>query len=84
MTRKVFWEDPYQTELDTTVMAVNGTEVTLAETILYALAGGQESDRGTIAEYEVLSARKDNFEIFYTLPANHSLQVGDAVHIQLN
>ena len=43
MTKKLFWQDPYQTELRTTVTSVNQTEVTLQETIFFAFSGGQES-----------------------------------------
>ena len=43
-TEKIFWTDPYQTELITTVASVDGTVVALNETIFYAFAGGQESE----------------------------------------
>lgn len=79
MPRKIFWEDPYLTHLDTRVATVAGDEVTLAETIFYAFSGGQESDAGTIGGHEVLNARKDGADIVYTLPANHGLNAGDTV-----
>ncbi|HSD37483.1 MAG TPA: alanyl-tRNA editing protein [Rhodocyclaceae bacterium] len=84
MTRKVFWDDPYRTTLDTRVTSVHGDVVTVAETIFYALSGGQESDAGTIAGLAVLQARKDAHEIFYTLPATHGLAVNDAVKIEID
>ena len=51
MTRKVFWLDPYLTELDTRVAGVAGDEVTLEATILYALSGGyrRRNDGGIAA-----------------------------------
>ena len=33
MTKKVFWQDPYLTELDTTVKTVQGNQITVNETI---------------------------------------------------
>ena len=54
MTLKRFWQDPYQTRLDTCVTGVYGEHVTLAETIFYAFSGGQESDAGTIGGWQVL------------------------------
>lgn len=83
MSRKIFWQDPYQTELETTIASVDGNIITLAETIFYAFAGGQESDAGTIDGLPVLEARKDDVEIFYTVP-NHSFQVGDRVKVQID
>ena len=84
MTRKVFWQEPYRTSLDTVVAEVAGEEVRLAETILYALSGGQESDQGTIAGRPVLAARWQGRDILYRLPAGHGLAAGDAVAVALD
>lgn len=84
MTIKVFWQNPYLTELETTVKAVHGNLVTLNETIFYAFSGGQESDSGTIGSYQVLHAEKKGKEIYYTLPDNHTLHENDTVKIVIN
>jgi Ser-tRNA(Ala) deacylase AlaX len=84
MTRKIFWKDPYRTSLDTTVAEVAGEEVRLAETILYALSGGQESDQGTVAGRPVLAARWQGRDIVYRLPPDHGLAAGDAVRVTLD
>ncbi len=76
---KVFWENPYLTELEANVTSVNGNVVTLDQTIFYAFSGGQQSDSGTIEGLTVLDAKKENFEIYYTLPKGHGLKVGDRV-----
>jgi len=84
MTRKRFWDDPYQTQLDTRVTRVEGDVITLEASIFYAFSGGQESDAGTFNGLPLLEAKKDGHEILYTLPARHGLQVGDAVHIEID
>jgi len=84
MTRKVFWEDPYLTRLDTRIASADGDTVTLEETILYALSGGQESDRGTIAGRDVVEARKDGTGIVYTIGPGPALAAGDPVSASLN
>ncbi|MBI5447937.1 MAG: alanyl-tRNA editing protein [Gammaproteobacteria bacterium] len=81
MTKKIFWQDPYLSTLDTRVQTVRGDQITLEETIFYAFSGGQESDRGTIAGYPVIEAKKEGKEIIYTLPQEHALKVGDPVKI---
>jgi Ser-tRNA(Ala) deacylase AlaX len=83
MTTKIFWQDPYQTELDTTITNVDGNKITLAETNFYAFAGGQESDSGTIGGLPVLEARKEDVEIFYTV-AGHFFQQGDTVKVAID
>lgn len=84
MLRKVFWDDPYLTTLDTRVATVTGDDVTVAATIFYAFSGGQESDAGTIGGREVLAARKDGADILYTLAPDHGLKPGDSVTINLD
>lgn len=84
MTRKVFWEDPYQTTLETRVATVCGDQVTLESTIFYAFSGGQESDGGSIGGQAVLAARKDGTEIFYTLASQHGLQPAQPVRVEID
>jgi Ser-tRNA(Ala) deacylase AlaX len=83
-TRKVFWEDPYQTELETEIQDVRGASVTLKDTIFFAFSGGQESDQGTIGGHAVLEARKDGPDIVYTLPAEHGLDPGQVVRVEID
>ncbi|MBC7869942.1 MAG: alanyl-tRNA editing protein [Chitinophagaceae bacterium] len=79
MTQKLFWQDPYLTQIETSITSVEGDNVTVERTIFYAFSGGQESDTGMIGGQPVREARKDNLEIIYTLQSNHALKVGDQV-----
>ena len=81
MTLKIFWQDPYLKELDTTVRSVEGERITLTATIFYAFSGGQESDAGTIGGYPVIKAQKEGREIYYTLSKDHKLYPHDRVKI---
>ena len=84
MTEKLFWQDPYQTELTTRVNSVDGDRIRLDSTIFYAQSGGQESDAGTIAGLPVLAVIKDGLEIGYQLPADHGLQAGQSVEVTID
>src|SRR5689334_21240435 len=84
VTQKLFWADPYQTQLDTHITSVNGNDVTVAQTIFYAFSGGQESDAGTFNMVPVLQARKEGLNIIYTLADGHALKVGDPITMQLD
>lgn len=84
MTRKIFWEDPYRTELETRVADVAGDEVTLDATIFYAFSGGQESDDGTIGGHPVRAARKEGTRILYRLAPDHGLLPGDPVTVTID
>ncbi len=84
MLEKLFWQNPYQTELNTHVTSVAGQQITVAQTIFYAFSGGQESDTGTIDRWRVLQARNEGFEIFYTLEVENALQVGDPVTMRID
>ncbi len=69
MTVKVFWKNPYQTELTSTVTRISDKEVELSHTIFYAESGGQESDAGTIDGIPIVGAIKSGSRIVYTLEA---------------
>lgn len=84
MTKKIFWEDPYLTQLDTRITSVKGTDVTVEQTIFFAFSGGQESDRGTIGGRRVLEARTEGREIVYTLENGHGLKPGDQVSMKID
>jgi Ser-tRNA(Ala) deacylase AlaX len=84
MTKKIFWKDPYLTQLDTHITSVKDTDVTLDQTIFFAFSGGQESDYGTIGKSRVLQARTEDREIVYTLENDHGLEAGDRVRIEID
>jgi Ser-tRNA(Ala) deacylase AlaX len=84
MTKKVFWKDPYLTQLDTFLTSVKESDVTVEQTIFFAFSGGQESDHGTIADHRVLQARTEGKEIVYTLENGHGLKSGDQVKMKID
>ena len=84
MTHKVFWDDPYQVELESTVSRVDGPCIELEETIFYAESGGQESDAGTIGGIQVIKAEKLGLSIVYTLEHEPNFQAGTVVTTQID
>jgi Ser-tRNA(Ala) deacylase AlaX len=82
--RKVFWDNPYQTELSTTVAAVDGNRILLNETIAFSFSGGQESDKATINEMAILNSEIDGNLIYYFLPEGHGLEVGTPVTMRID
>ncbi|MDJ0834105.1 MAG: alanyl-tRNA editing protein [Gammaproteobacteria bacterium] len=84
MVEKLFWQDPYLTELETSIRTVDGDSVTLDQTIFFAISGGQESDHGSIGGFEVLEASNQGRQIVYQLPPAHGLQPGDRVRVRID
>jgi Ser-tRNA(Ala) deacylase AlaX len=84
MTKKIFWKDPYLTELDTLITSVMDADVTVEHTIFFPFSGGQESDDGTIGDCRVLQARTEGKEIVYTLENGHPLKPGDQVRMKID
>ena len=84
MTGKLFWVDPYLTQLETHVTGVCGDDITVDRTIFFAFSGGQESDQGTIGNHRVLDARREGKEIVYTLEDGHALRPGDPVTMSID
>src|SRR4030067_2015075 len=84
MTNKIFWKDPYLTQLETHITSVKENEITVEETIFFAFSGGQESDDGTIGNNRVLQSRKEGKEIVYTLEKGHGFKFGDQVSMKID
>jgi Ser-tRNA(Ala) deacylase AlaX len=82
--KKVFWDDPYQTKLETVVEQVEGNQILLRETIAFSFSGGQESDKAWINGLPVLDFRKEGTLIFYTLSDDHGLQSGDKIILEID
>ncbi|MCE5273886.1 MAG: alanyl-tRNA editing protein [Deltaproteobacteria bacterium] len=81
---KIFWEDPYLSELKAMITSVSKDMVTLDRTIFYAASGGQEADTGTIGGVPVSDAQKQGTEIFYTLQCPHGFDTGDEVLVRID
>lgn len=82
--RKVFWDNPYQSSLQTKVAAVLGNQILFEETIAYSFSGGQESDKATVNGLPILDSKMEGKLIYYTLPDGHGLKMGDAVHMEID
>jgi len=82
---KLFWDDPYRTELDgVRIASADGDVVTVDRTIFYAFSGGQESDTGSIGGHAVTEARKiAGQDIAYTVPG-HGFAPGDVTAMRID
>lgn len=89
MTKKLFWDDPYQYTCTAKVTGISGNKIKLDQTIFYAFSGGQESDQGTIDGLKVITATKlgdkeNIIDIEYELEKNPDFKVGDEVLVEIN
>lgn len=82
--RKVFWDDPYQCQLTTKVVSVEGNRILLEETIIFSFSGGQESDKASINNIWVIDSEIVDDLIYYILSDNHNIQVGDDVRVEID
>lgn len=82
--KKVFWDNPYQCNLTTSVASVSGNRFLFEETIAFSFSGGQESDRAYINGLTVTNSEIDGNLIYYTLREGHSLNCGDIVTMEID
>ena len=84
MTRKLYWEKPYEREFDAKVVQIEDRKVVLDQTIFFPRGGGVACDTGKLAEVTVTETAKENGEIFHVLASTPSFKVGDSVHGQID
>ncbi|MBT3720154.1 alanyl-tRNA editing protein [archaeon] len=89
MTKKLFWEDPYQTECNAIVTSINENKIKLDQTIFFAFSGGQASDEGTINGIKVINAIKEGdkeniVDIEYELETVPKFKVGEEIKVKIN
>ncbi len=85
MTRKLYWEKPYDKEFTATVKLIQGGGIILDQTLFYPFGGNQLSDQGilTINDNNLIVSKvtKKNSEILHHISSNShkKLKVGDTV-----
>lgn len=82
--KKIFCENPYLTELEARVTSIDNNVITLDQTIAFAFSGGQQSDSGTIGGFQIIEAKKEGKEIFYTIEQNHNLLLNQNVMVAID
>ncbi|MDX1748445.1 MAG: alanine--tRNA ligase-related protein, partial [Halobacteriales archaeon] len=71
--------DPETTDFETTIVSVEGHEVTLQETYFYPEGGGQPADRGTIGGVLVSDVQTIDGDVVHTLEEAPAFEEGDTV-----
>ena len=80
MTKKLFYLDPYLKEFYAKVVSIEGSKVTLDQTVFFATAGGQTGDTGEINGMKVVETVYDeNRNIIHIIDGEPNFQVGDRV-----
>ncbi|MGP4077761.1 alanyl-tRNA editing protein [Halobacillus sp. K22] len=83
MTRKLYYEDPYQLEFDSTLVKIDkderGPYVVLDATAFYPTGGGQPYDTGTLNGVEVIDVEEVDGEVRHYIKEEF-LQNGEEVH----
>lgn len=82
--RKIFWDNPYQSYLETRVVSVDNNRILFEETIVFSFSGGQESDKADINGLAVIHSEIDGNLIYYTLPDGHNFKPGNVVTMKID
>ena len=80
LTKKIYWDKPYEKEFDAQVIAINGNKVVLDQTCFFVEGGGQAGDTGMLGEIKVNATQKIGIDHIHLLAKNPQWKVGDTVH----
>ena len=79
MTKKLFWDRPYDREFEGKVVSVDGQRVVLDQTLFYPRGGGVASDTGLLDNAKVVEVTKQDDQIWHSLDSIVGLKPGDGV-----
>ena len=84
MTVKLYLEDAYLREFDSSGERADGNRIVLKETAFYPTGGGVMNDTGTLrvngSDYRVVDVKKEGDTVFHHLEGIPKINAGDAVH----
>jgi Ser-tRNA(Ala) deacylase AlaX len=80
LTKKLFWERPYDREFQAKIVSVDGQRITLDQTLFYPRGGGVASDTGLLDDAKVVEVTKQDDQIWHSLGSMASFKPGDGVH----
>jgi Ser-tRNA(Ala) deacylase AlaX len=63
---------------------VSDKRIIFDETIAFSFSGGQESDKAYINGMEILNSEIEGNFIYYTLPDEHEISIGDKVTMEID
>jgi len=85
MTKKLFWDNPYDTHFEAEIIGIDRDGIILDRTLFYPQGGGQESDRGNLEKgsliFNIESVSKEGEDIIHHISSDMSnkIKVGDII-----
>jgi alanyl-tRNA synthetase len=90
MTKKLFWEDSYETKFAAKVISIKESGFILDKTLFYPESGNQLSDKGYIKiedfKFKIEQVSKDGDDIIHHIPSDlkDKIKVGDKVEGEID
>lgn len=85
MTKKLYWDNPYQKEFEAKVAKIEGKQVWLDQTCFYPESGGQAGDTGTINGQKVVDTRFDSERnIIHVMEQEPVFRAGDVIRGEID
>ncbi|MHA1985441.1 MAG: alanyl-tRNA editing protein [Promethearchaeota archaeon] len=90
MTKKLYWESPYETKFSAKVDSIMEDGIILDQTLFYPESGNQHSDRGILKikgyEFKIDEVTKEGDDIKHNLSGNfqENIKIGDKVEGEID
>jgi len=90
MTKKLFWDKPYDIHFEAEIIGIDQDGILLDRTLFYPQGGGQESDKGKLEKggliFNVESVSKEGEDIIHHISSDMSkkIKVGDIITGEIN
>jgi len=90
MTKKLFWDNPYDTHFEAEIIGIDGDGIILDRTLFYPEGGNQISDKGVILKqgnsFQIKHVSKRNNTIIHHIsePFGEKLKMGDHIEGEID
>ena len=79
MTRKLYWEQPYEQDFAAKVVASDGTRVEVDQTLFYPRGGGVSCDTGALGGIKVVETSKEGDKILHIIGSPAGFTIGQTI-----
>ncbi len=84
MTKLIYYQDQYKTEIDAKVVKVEGNKILLDKTIFIPQTNTEPGDFGKVNDVKIAGSKREEANVWHIIPQYNPFKIGDKVKLRLD